>query len=34
MECTAHDIDFSPLHQRMQWYVDANILPAEDGEDR
>ena len=28
MECIDNNIDFSPLHQRMQWYVDENILPA------
>lgn len=27
MDCIANNIDFSPLHQRMQWYVDENILP-------
>ena len=26
IEMAATDIDFSPLHERMQWYVDENIL--------
>ncbi|MFI5309285.1 MAG: serine hydrolase domain-containing protein, partial [Polyangiales bacterium] len=28
IEITASNIDFSPLHARMQWYVDQNILAS------
>ena len=28
LEVVDHDLDFSPIHQRMQFYVDQEILPC------
>ena len=28
IETTPSDIDFTSIHDRMQWYIDASILPC------